>query len=275
MKAISKVSQSGKAVSVASGTEAGSTDQGDDPSYVVGYKKPPKHTQFKKGHSGNTKGRPKGSSKGKASKRLKYGLTPERLKDTFMEEAYRMISIKDSGKDAQVPIAQAVIRSLGVKAAKGHIGAQKLFAQTLFEIEAANRAASEDYMMSIIQYKDRWTEILAYRAKHGSEEPDPVPHPDNIILDMHRGTVSIKGPLCEEDKAKQDYYRRMLKDWEADQVKYENALLDPLNDNSRAHFVFMLEQCHKAIPMLQTIVGDEIPQTSYEIAKELGVIEYE
>ena len=30
-------------------------------SYEVGYKRPPKHTRFKKGHSGNPKGRPKGT----------------------------------------------------------------------------------------------------------------------------------------------------------------------------------------------------------------------
>ena len=29
--------------------------------YEVGYGKPPQHTQFKKGHSGNIKGRPRGS----------------------------------------------------------------------------------------------------------------------------------------------------------------------------------------------------------------------
>jgi hypothetical protein len=32
-----------------------------DESYVVGYGKPPEHTQFKTGTSGNPKGRPKGS----------------------------------------------------------------------------------------------------------------------------------------------------------------------------------------------------------------------
>jgi hypothetical protein len=31
----------------------------DDPGYEVGYGKPPQSTQFKKGKSGNPKGRPK------------------------------------------------------------------------------------------------------------------------------------------------------------------------------------------------------------------------
>jgi hypothetical protein len=36
------------------------SDSSDD--YDVGFKKPPTHTQFKKGQSGNPKGRPKGST---------------------------------------------------------------------------------------------------------------------------------------------------------------------------------------------------------------------
>ena len=33
----------------------------DDPTYPIGYKKPPRDTQFKPGQSGNFKGRPKGA----------------------------------------------------------------------------------------------------------------------------------------------------------------------------------------------------------------------
>ena len=35
--------------------------ENDDDSYEVGFRKPPKHTQFRKGVSGNPKGRPKRS----------------------------------------------------------------------------------------------------------------------------------------------------------------------------------------------------------------------
>ncbi|MEQ8289313.1 MAG: DUF5681 domain-containing protein [Gammaproteobacteria bacterium] len=41
------------------------SDDGNGGNYEVGYKKPPKHTQFKKGQSGNRKGRPKGSKNAK------------------------------------------------------------------------------------------------------------------------------------------------------------------------------------------------------------------
>lgn len=37
------------------------SDNQNNKSYSVGYKKPPKHGQFKKGQSGNWRGRPKGS----------------------------------------------------------------------------------------------------------------------------------------------------------------------------------------------------------------------
>lgn len=41
---------------------AGAPEAHDQGNYDVGYGKPPKHTRFQKGQSGNAKGRPKGSS---------------------------------------------------------------------------------------------------------------------------------------------------------------------------------------------------------------------
>jgi hypothetical protein len=36
--------------------------KGKDGGYAVGYRRPPRHTQFKKGETGNPKGRPRGSA---------------------------------------------------------------------------------------------------------------------------------------------------------------------------------------------------------------------
>ena len=72
--------------------------------YEIGYGKPPKDTRFRKGQSGNPKGRPKGA------KNKGAGPMDERLKEIILEEAYRTISVRDGQRDVKVPMAQAVIR---------------------------------------------------------------------------------------------------------------------------------------------------------------------
>ena len=91
----------------------------------VGYGKPPKHSRFQPGQSGNPRGRPRGSK----NKRYVFGL--ERLKSIVLEEAYREIPVADGGTTMKVPIAQAIVRTMAVKAAKGDHRSQRLFSEML------------------------------------------------------------------------------------------------------------------------------------------------
>lgn len=61
--------------------------------YEVGYGKPPVATRFRKGVSGNPRGRPKGA------RNRRPALNEERLKDIILDEAYRMISVRDGGRE--------------------------------------------------------------------------------------------------------------------------------------------------------------------------------
>jgi len=87
--------------------------QSNAASYEIGYGKPPRHTQFKKGQSGNPGGRPRKSPAG-------------RLKALALREAYGMIVVGDEyGRPMQIPAIQAVLRSQLKLAVEGNIKAQR------------------------------------------------------------------------------------------------------------------------------------------------------
>ncbi len=49
------------------------------------------------------------------------------MKDIILDEAYRTITVRDGDRNVKVQMAQAIIRSLAVNAAKGQHRAQLLF----------------------------------------------------------------------------------------------------------------------------------------------------
>jgi hypothetical protein len=239
-------------------------------SYEVGYKKPPVATRFKTGQSGNPSGRPK-ASVNQAPRKLSYKLPQETLKDTFLEEAYRMVNINTGKGDEEIPIARAVIRALGVKAAKGHIYAQRLFARMLLEIEAEKRAIADEQMDQMIEYKRSWTEELERRAELGLPIDPPVPHPDDVHIDITRGTLEVHGPLTSEEKDRRDYYNALLDDWRETLNHLEDMFARPEHHGVTAAELSYIEDersdCHSIISMLEVMSGEAEPLSMYHADK--------
>lgn len=76
--------------------------------YKVGYGKPPKAKQFKRGESGNSKGRPKGSLN---------------LATDLTAELGEHITVREDGRSRKVSKQRALIKSLMAKALQGDVRA--------------------------------------------------------------------------------------------------------------------------------------------------------
>ncbi len=184
--------------------------------YDVGFGKPPADTRFKPGISGNPRGRPKGS------KNNKPGLNAERLREIVLEEAYRDVTIRDGERNITMPMAQAVIRSLSVSAAKGNHRAQRLFAEMLVSTERQDKALHNEWLETAITYKVEWERELARRERLGLEGPAPLPHPDHVQIDFLTGTVEICGPMTKEQKAAIDMWSARKTEFEELEEELEN-----------------------------------------------------
>src|SRR5215468_1174210 len=98
-------------------------------SYEVGYRKPPRHTQFQKGQSGNPGGRPRRSR-------------TVRLDELALYEAYRTTIVMEDGHATPMPAVQAVLRSQLQNAASGNVRAQRDILAMIRTIELARKYTS-------------------------------------------------------------------------------------------------------------------------------------
>jgi hypothetical protein len=112
----------------------------EDPSeYQVGYRKPPRHSRFRKGQSGNPKGRPKASES--------FGRLARR---TFNER----ITIRENGQRRTITKLQAALKQLANKAAAGDARAIRDVLK-LQPVLAQQEGATDDKLtVNIVRFSD-------------------------------------------------------------------------------------------------------------------------
>ena len=96
-----------------------------DSDYPVGYRKPPQHTRFKEGESGNPSGRPKGS---------------KNLTTLLEKELKQRVVVTENGRRRSITKQEAMVKHLVNKAVSGDRLLMRLLLEEIRLLEA--RAAS-------------------------------------------------------------------------------------------------------------------------------------
>ena len=184
-------------------------------------------------------------------------LNEERLKAIVIEEAYRTIRVNDTNGEVTIPMAQAIIRSLAVGAAKGNQRAQRLFTDLLTTTERDNKRLHDEWLETAIEYKTGWEKELERRERLGiTDAPAPLPHPDDIVIDMKTGNVIVRGPMTKEEKALWDKARVTKAACNEEIAELEILLAKERDPKARERIAEMLTQGREFRALVARVVPD-------------------
>jgi hypothetical protein len=186
-----------------------SHDWDDEP---VGYKKPPRWTQFAPGKSGNPKGRPR---KKALDRSVPQG---DSAADNILRaELAREIMVTDAKGSRSVSMLEVVTRSQINAAATGNVHAQREVRRSALALEErdaardrAREAQKRESFERIVQYKKNLATLWGRAIAEGREAPDGfLPHPDDILIDADKMTWHVRGPADESDLPLFEYFEAM------------------------------------------------------------------
>ncbi len=127
----------------------------------IGYKRPPAHSRFQKGQSGNPRGRPK--------------KTPDFLEDAVMILG-APVTGRANGKEITLPMIQAVFRRLCRNALKGDNAALRRVVELMLTLEPEAQQQAEQNSRAGGEAKRKLRQMLGFDTDaidDRPKEPDP------------------------------------------------------------------------------------------------------
>jgi hypothetical protein len=135
----------------------------NSPTFQVGYGKPPVDTRFKKGESGNPKGRPKGT---------------QNFATVLLRTLREQVIINENGRRREISKLEAAVKQLVNKAASGDLRAlSQLISLTITAEQSAaaeitpNETLSEVDQKVLQRFLKRYEQSLKESDTHGESKP--------------------------------------------------------------------------------------------------------
>ena len=126
-------------------------DSKDEEDYEVGYKHPPKHTQFQPGTSGNPAGRPPGS---------------KNLHTIVRDIGKKLVKVNGPGGQREISMTEAVVMQMAKSAAQGDHRAQKQY----FSLIASSEQLEEAVDSGVVPQSDKAVMASMLRRMRGMDQ---------------------------------------------------------------------------------------------------------
>ena len=159
----------------------------------VGYRSPPREHQFKKGKSGNPRGRPRKSLN-------RHTVIIRTLHDAALAEAQRVINVGRGNSLELMTVLEATLRGISERAINGDPACGRLILQL---VSSAQKEKDEQRLAVLNvadEYKLYWNAVFAQCDREGRPRPETLPHPDDVVIDPRTGGFGIVGPMTQEEK---------------------------------------------------------------------------
>ncbi|MCA0271758.1 MAG: DUF5681 domain-containing protein [Proteobacteria bacterium] len=118
------------------------------------------------------------------------------LERALLAEGRRLVTVRDGGEPVEISVNEIIARKTAETAAKGSPHAQRTWLNATAEAVARENSIKDENAAFWRLYQRSYRSEIALARKRGEPLPEPVPHPDDIVID-DRNNISVDGPVTE------------------------------------------------------------------------------